>query len=225
VQFHGRELSLLFSKLRCVNTVPVGVLLLKSAMPRIVEVTLALAGLLVLSPILLIIGLLVKLQDGGTVFYKATRVGLGGKPFVLYKFRTMVPGAEKIGAAITTSGDTRITPLGRFLRRYKLDELPQLVNVIAGDLSFVGARPEDPRYVTLYNLQQREILDFRPGITSPASLRYRDEEKLLDGADWHTRYVHEILPQKLAMDLAYLKRKTITSDIRIILKTLGGILQ
>jgi lipopolysaccharide/colanic/teichoic acid biosynthesis glycosyltransferase len=194
-------------------------------MPRIVEVTLALAGLLVLSPILLIIGLLVKLQDGGTVFYKATRVGLGGKPFVLYKFRTMVPGAEKTGAAITTSGDTRITPLGRFLRRYKLDELPQLVNVIAGDLGFVGARPEDPRYVTLYSEQQREILDFRPGITSPASLRYRDEEKLLDGADWHTRYVHEILPQKLAMDLAYLKHRTITSDIRIILKTLGGILQ
>lgn len=194
-------------------------------MPRIVEVILALAGLLVLSPILLIIGLLVKLQDGGTVFYTATRVGLGGKPFVLYKFRTMVPGAEKIGAAITTSGDTRITPLGRFLRRYKLDELPQLVNVITGELSLVGARPEDPRYVKLYTAQQRAILDFRPGITSPASLRYRDEEKLLNGAGWHERYVQEILPQKLAMDLAYLKQRTITSDIRIILKTLGGILQ
>lgn len=192
-------------------------------MPRPVEALLAAAGLFVLSPVLLLVALAIKLYDGGTVFYRAQRVGKDGKLFTLLKFRTMVENADRIGAAITTSGDGRITPFGRFLRRYKLDELPQLVNVLKGEMSLVGARPEDPRFVALYDDVQRQVLAFRPGITSPASLEYRDESSLLQGESWHQTYVNVILPRKLAMDLSYLQRRTLSGDIKIILRTLGGI--
>lgn len=192
-------------------------------MPRPVEALLAAAGLLVLSPLLSVIALLIKLYDGGEVLYRAVRVGRNGDLFTLLKFRTMLVGADRIGAAVTIRGDSRITPLGRFLRRYKLDELPQLVNVVKGEMSLVGPRPEDPRYVALYNDEQKEILAFRPGITSPASLEYRDEASLLHGEDWHHHYVSVILPRKLAIDLNYLRQRTTFSDIKIILRTLGGI--
>ncbi len=193
-------------------------------MPRPVEAFLAAAGLLVLSPLLFVIALLIKMYDGGEVLYRAVRVGRNGKLFMLLKFRTMVAGADKIGAAITTRGDSRITPLGGFLRRYKLDELPQLVNVVKGEMSLVGARPEDPRYVALYNEVQKQILAFRPGITSPASLEYRDEASQLQGDDWQQQYLNIILPRKVAMDLSYLQRRTFFSDIKIIIRTFGGIL-
>ncbi len=194
-------------------------------MPRFIEAVLAAAGILVLSPIFAVIALAVKLHDGGTVFYRATRVGKDGKPFTLLKFRTMVADADKLGSAITTWGDSRITPLGRFLRTYKLDELPQLVNVVKGDMSLVGPRPEDPRYVAFYNDEQKQILAYRPGITSPASLQYRDEASLLHGKDWQHQYLHVILPRKLAMDMNYLRRRTFSSDIKVIMHTLGGILK
>lgn len=193
-------------------------------MPRILEGMFAGIGLLALSPLFILIAILVKIHDGGTVFFRATRVGKDGSLFGVLKFRTMVPDAEKLGAAITASGDSRITPVGAFLRKHKLDELPQLINVVKGEMSLVGARPEDPRYVALYNDEQRSILAFRPGITSPASLRYRNEEALLAGPDWHESYIRDVLPQKLALDLAYLRRRSLAGDIRIILKTLGGIL-
>jgi lipopolysaccharide/colanic/teichoic acid biosynthesis glycosyltransferase len=194
-------------------------------MPRLIEAVLAAAGILVLSPIFILIALAVKFHDGGTVFYRATRVGKNGKPFTLLKFRTMVADADKLGSAITTWGDSRITPLGRFLRKYKLDELPQLFNVIKGEMSLVGPRPEDPRYVAFYNDEQKQILAYRPGITSPASLEYRDEASLLHGEDWQHQYLHVILPRKLAMDLNYLRRRTFSSDMKIIMHTLGGILK
>jgi len=194
-------------------------------MPRLIEAVLAAAGILVLSPIFILIALAVKFHDGGTVFYRATRVGKNGKPFTLVKFRTMVADADKLGSAITTWGDSRITPLGRFLRKYKLDELPQLFNVIKGEMSLVGPRPEDPRYVAFYNDEQKQILAYRPGITSPASLEYRDEASLLHGEDWQHQYLHVILPRKLAMDLNYLRRRTFSSDMKIIMHTLGGILK
>lgn len=178
-----------------------------------------------MSPIFILIALAVKFHDGGTVFYRATRVGKNGKPFTLVKFRTMVAEADKLGSAITTWGDSRITPLGRFLRKYKLDELPQLFNVIKGEMSLVGPRPEDPRYVAFYNDEQKQILAYRPGITSPASLEYRDEASLLHGEDWQHQYLHVILPRKLAMDLNYLRRRTFSSDMKIIMHTLGGILK
>ncbi|MFZ1551113.1 MAG: sugar transferase, partial [Anaerolineae bacterium] len=132
----------------------------------------------------------------------AVRVGQDGRPFRLYKFRSMIVGTDRQGPGITATGDPRITRVGRFLRRAKLDELPQLINVLLGDMSLVGPRPEDPRYVAFYTPEQRRVLSVHPGITSPASLAYRHEEQLLAGEDWETHYRTRVLPAKLALDLA-----------------------
>ena len=177
------------------------------------------AGLLVLAPLFLMVSVLIKLDSPGAVLYRSTRVGRDGRPFTLYKFRSMVAGAALCGPAITADQDTRVTRIGRMLRRTKIDELPQLVNVLLGDMSLVGPRPEDPRYVALYSPEQRAVLAARPGITSPASLRYRSEEGLLTGEDWEDLYVRRILPAKLAIDLDYLRRRTVWSDFGVILAT------
>jgi lipopolysaccharide/colanic/teichoic acid biosynthesis glycosyltransferase len=147
------------------------------------------------------------------------RVGRHGVPFKLYKFRSMVVNADKIGAGITTAHDPRITPIGRFLRRTKLDELPQLINVLRGEMSLVGPRPEDPRYVALYTEEQRRVLRARPGMTSLASVRYRNEQALLSGDDWETRYIQQIMPDKLAIDLQYIERATLLSDLGVLWQT------
>jgi lipopolysaccharide/colanic/teichoic acid biosynthesis glycosyltransferase len=138
-------------------------------------------GLIVLSPLLAIIALAIRLDSAGPVFHRTTRVGKNGKPFRLVKFRSMIAGADQQGSGITAAGDARITRIGAFLRRRKLDELPQLWNVLMGQMSFVGPRPEDPRYVEHYTEEQRQVLAARPGITSPASLVYRHEERILQG--------------------------------------------
>lgn len=178
-------------------------------------------GLLMLSPVFLVISLVIKLTSKGPVFYKADRAGQGGRLFKLYKFRSMVPDADRQGSGITGQDDPRITPIGRYLRRTKLDELPQLINVFLGDMSLVGPRPEDPRYLALYTAEQRQILAARPGITSPASLRYRREEELLRGDNRETIYREQILPHKLALDLAYLRQRTFWTDLVLILKTIA----
>lgn len=178
-------------------------------------------GLLLLLPLFLAIGFIIKLTSTGPVFYKAERVGLGGSHFRVYKFRTMYLDADRRGPGITLRDDPRITPVGRFLRRTKLDELPQLINVLLGQMSLVGPRPEDPRYVALYTPQQRLVLAAKPGITSPASFQYRAEETLLDGVDWEIIYQHDILPHKLAIDLAYLQQRTVWTDMGLILKTVA----
>jgi lipopolysaccharide/colanic/teichoic acid biosynthesis glycosyltransferase len=192
-------------------------------MPRFFEVLICALGVVLLSPLYVVLALSVKFHDGGTVLYKAKRMGKDGKPFLLYKFRTMVPNAESMGGAITSAGDSRITRVGKVLRKYKLDELPQLLNVLKGDMSLVGARPEDPRYIVYYTNEFAKILRFRPGITSPASICYRDEESLLNGPQWHERYVNEILPRKLNLDLDYLLKRSFGGDLKIILQTLGGL--
>jgi len=176
-------------------------------------------GLILLSPLFLAVAIAIKLDSPGPVFYRTERVGKDGKLFRVYKFRSMVADAHKRGPAITTSGDSRITRVGRFLRGTKIDELPQLINVLFGDMGLVGPRPEDPRYVSLYTEEQREILKARPGITSPASFKYRREEDLLAGEDWERQYVEKILPHKLSLDLEYVKSRTLRSDFRLILKT------
>jgi lipopolysaccharide/colanic/teichoic acid biosynthesis glycosyltransferase len=186
---------------------------------RIVDVVGATAGLVALAPLLLILWLAVRLDSPGAVLHRATRIGLDGRPFTLYKFRSMDAGAALHGPAITADQDARVTRIGRTLRRAKLDELPQLVNVLRGDMSLVGPRPEDPRYVALYSPEQREVLKARPGITSPASLKYRGEEQLLTGGDWEDLYVRRILPAKLAIDLEYLRRRTVMTDLGVILAT------
>jgi len=192
---------------------------------RLFDILISGAALIALSPILGALALAVKLSSPGPVFYKATRVGRGGRLIKVYKFRSMVTGADKAGPGVTTAGDARVTPIGRILRRYKLDELPQLLNVLRGDMSLVGPRPEDPRYVALYTPEQRLVLRVAPGITSPASLYYRDEETLLSGQDWETQYVQHIMPAKLAIDLNYVKNANLAQDMRIIWKTFQSMWQ
>jgi lipopolysaccharide/colanic/teichoic acid biosynthesis glycosyltransferase len=192
---------------------------LKQALDRMI----AAAGLLVLSPLLAVIALQVKRSDGGPIFYRAVRVGQYGRPFQLFKFRSMYVDADRRGPGITTRGDPRVTPIGRWLRRTKADELPQLFNVLIGDMHLVGPRPEDPRYVALYTPEQRRVLEVRPGITSAASLAYRNEAELLSGEDWETTYRTRVMPDKLAIDLAYLAQGSIWEDFKLILRTIGAL--
>jgi lipopolysaccharide/colanic/teichoic acid biosynthesis glycosyltransferase len=183
------------------------------------EILISLLGLLLLSPLFLAVALLIKLDTPGPVFYRARRIGRGGRPFELLKFRSMVTGAGRLGPGLTIAGDGRITRSGRWLRQTKVDELPQLFNVLKGEMSLVGPRPEDPRYVALYSAEQRRVLAVRPGITSPASIRYRGEEALLDGADWEQTYTGRIMPDKLQRELAYLARRTLWSDLAVLWQT------
>ena len=186
---------------------------------RFFDVIVSTLGLLGLGPLLVVVGIAVRLGSPGPVFYRARRVGRGGNAFRLLKFRTMVADADRRGPGITTAGDSRITRVGRFLRKTKIDELPQLINVWRGEMSLVGPRPEDPRYVALYSPEQRRVLEVRPGVTSPASLRYRHEEQLLSGPDWRRVYVEQVMPHKLQIELEYLARRTVWSDVGIILQT------
>jgi lipopolysaccharide/colanic/teichoic acid biosynthesis glycosyltransferase len=191
-------------------------------MKRLLDLAGALAGLFILWPLFLVIAAAVKLSSHGPVFYRANRIGRGGVPFRLLKFRTMKVN-DGSGPVVTTAGDSRVTAVGRVLRRFKLDELPQLVNVLRGEMSLVGPRPEDPRYVAMYTATQRRILDFLPGITSAASLRYRHEEQLLTGPDWERTYIDVVMPEKIAIDVAYLERRTLRSDLGVIGETLLAI--
>ena len=175
--------------------------------------------LLILSPVFLLIALLIKLDSPGPVFYRAVRVGKDGEPFRLYKFRSMVADAASKGPGITHQGDPRVTRVGHWLRRFKLDELPQLINVCKGEMSLVGPRPEDPRYVALYTPEQRAVLTVAPGVTSAASLRFRHEEHLLTGTNWEDTYLRVILPEKLKIDLDYIQRRTFATDLLIIWQT------
>jgi lipopolysaccharide/colanic/teichoic acid biosynthesis glycosyltransferase len=194
---------------------------------RLFDLTGATMGLLVLSPFGLLIGLLIKLADGGPIFYRQIRIGQFGKAFGIWKFRSMVVNAEKLGPSITKDKDPRITRVGRFLRKTKLDELPQLWNVLVGEMSLVGPRPEVPRYVELYSLEQREVLNWKPGITDLATMLFRDEETLLQGTEAERFYIEHCLPKKIELNRQYAARAGLFEDIRIILQTvwlvaLGG---
>jgi lipopolysaccharide/colanic/teichoic acid biosynthesis glycosyltransferase len=186
---------------------------------RVLDMVVASMALLALWPLFALIALAIRITSPGAVFYRATRVGQNGHLFKVYKFRSMVADADKRGPGITTACDSRVTSIGRLLRRTKLDELPQLINVLHGEMSLVGPRPEDPRYVAHYTPEQRLVLAVRPGITSPASVYYRDEESLLTGADWEKQYLEEIMPAKLAIDLDYARGATLWRDIDIIRRT------
>lgn len=192
-----------------------------AASKRLFDIICACVGLLVLLPGGLLIALLVKLSDGGPVFYRQTRIGRFGKPFRIWKFRSMVVNADKTGVPLTKDEDPRITRIGRLLRRSKLDELPQLWNVLIGDMSLVGPRPEVPRYVERYTPEQREILKYKPGITDVASLLFRDEETLLRGtADVEGFYLQYCLPKKIELNRQHAERASLLQDIWIILQTL-----
>ena len=188
--------------------------------PRALDFFFALVGIILLSPLLAAIALLVKVDSTGPIFHRAERVGWREKPFRLLKFRSMVVNAAQIGPGITTADDPRVTRVGKRLRRTKMDELPQLFNVLRGEMSLVGPRPEDPRYVTTYDSFQRRVFCVRPGITSAASLAFRHEQEMLQSPNWEKTYLLHVLPKKLAIDLDYLDRRTFWSDVRLILRTI-----
>lgn len=183
----------------------------------------AAVGLVLLSPVFAVLAIIIKSHDCGPVFYRSKRVGQKGDEFLLFKFRSMVVGADKGGMGLTVPGDSRITSVGRLLRRTKLDELPQLINVLVGNMNLVGPRPEDPRFVSMYSVEQRRILDFKPGMTSPASLFYRNEEEFFSAEDNLRLYVEQLMPKKIEMDLAYLDHQDVLQDTAIIVRTILAI--
>lgn len=188
---------------------------------RLFDIVASGIGIIVLSPLLLIIALRIKTGSDGPVFFKQVRVGKDGKEFEILKFRTMVVNAEKLGRQITVGADNRITKVGGFLRKYKLDELPQLFNVFKGDMSLVGPRPEVPRYVAMYTEEQRKVLSVKPGITDLASIRYRDENELLGKAENPDEfYINTIMPDKLTLNMEYIKKSNVFYDIYIIIETI-----
>jgi lipopolysaccharide/colanic/teichoic acid biosynthesis glycosyltransferase len=193
------------------------------ALHRVFDVLCALTGLVLLLPLFCVIALAIKLDDGGAVFYQQVRIGRYFRLFRVCKFRSMVAGADHAGL-LTSPADTRLTRVGRFLRRYKLDELPQLLNVLKGDMQLVGARPEVERYVQMFRSQYAEILQDRPGITDPATLAYRREEQILPAGQVEQQYVAEILPAKIKLSLGYQKQRTFLSDMRILLRTVFGLI-
>lgn len=182
----------------------------------------ALIGLLFLWPVLLVVAVLIKIKmPGGPIIFKQKRVGLNGRLFTMYKFRSMT--VNHGGSVISVAGESRITPLGAKLRKYKLDELPELWNVLIGDMSFVGPRPDMPEYINQLNDKQRDILKLRPGITGPASLKYRDEEELLAKQADPLKYNDEVIfPDKVRINLYYLNHYSFIEDIRMIFCTVLG---
>lgn len=188
---------------------------------RAFDTSVATVGLLVLLPLFIIIAGLIKLDSPGPVFFRQVRIGRRLRPFRIVKFRTMVPEAPRTGGLITVGEDPRITRVGRWLRKTKLDELPQLLNVVKGEMSFVGPRPEVPHYVELFHQDYEEILQVAPGITDLASLAYRNEAELLGkAADPEMEYVHHILPEKIRLAKEYVHRSSLRFDLRVILMTL-----
>ena len=196
-------------------------------LPRAVEAALAFAGLVASSPVFLAAAGLVAATSPGPVLFRQRRVGLGGRPFTLLKLRTMRAVADRSeGSQLTASGDSRITPVGRWLRRFKLDELPQLWNVVRGDMSLVGPRPEVPRYVDAADPLWQAVLAARPGLTDPVTLRLRDEEALLAGVqDMESYYRERLLPWKLRGYRDYLARRSWTSDLAVLGATALAVLR
>ena len=188
---------------------------------RTFDATAAALGVAVLAPAGLAVAAAIKLDDGGPIFYRQERVGRDGKPFRMWKFRTMSVDAAQRGPALTVGPDRRITRIGATLRRYKLDELPQLLNVLIGEMALVGPRPEVPRYVSLYDPEQRQVLALTPGITDRASIKYRNESELLASSeDPEMFYVRAVMPDKIRINLDYERTATFWSDVRVILATL-----
>lgn len=195
-------------------------------MKRIFDLFFAFLGIMLLLPIYLLIAIFIKLDSKGEILYKQERIGKEGIPFYVLKFRTMVPDAFSKGALTVGSRDPRVTGVGFYLRKYKLDELPQLFNVFFGEMSFVGPRPELKKYTDLYNENQRLVLSVKPGITDYASIKYRNENDLLaQSSDPEKLYIEEIMPHKLELNLQYIKNNNIFKDIEIIFLTFYAIIK
>ena len=192
---------------------------------RAFDFLLALLGLVLLSPVIFVIAFLIKLHDRGPVFYRGERVGRGGTIFRIYKFRSMVVNAEKTGVSSTTKEDPRVTPIGRFLRKTKLDELPQLLNVFSGQMSIVGPRPEVKKFTDLYDDKEKVLLELQPGITDYASLWDINEAEVLAGSsDPDKDYMEKIRPEKIRLQLKYWRERSLWTDIKIVLLTIRKML-
>lgn len=195
-------------------------------MKRIFDIVMSGLGLICLSPLFLVLAVWIKCDSVGPVFYRQVRVGRGNKDFRLFKFRSMRPDSDKLGLITVGGHDPRVTRSGYYIRKYKLDEFPQLINVFVGDMSLVGPRPEVRKYVDLYTPEQLRVLNVRPGITSLASIRYRNENEILAKADDPDKaYVEQIMPDKIAIDLEYVENASLTNDIILIFKTFGEIIR
>lgn len=195
-------------------------------MIRFFDLLFSFLGLIVLSPFFLLTALLIMADSRGGVFYCQTRVGKNGKDFRLYKFRTMTSGSDKKGLITVGAKDSRITRVGYFLRKYKLDELPQLINVLKGEMSLVGPRPEVRKYVEMYTEEQRKVLSVVPGITDYASIEYVDENRILGEAeDPDKAYVEKIMPDKIRYNMRYIEHKSVGEYFKIIFLTFGSIIK
>jgi len=195
------------------------------SLKRCLDATLSLGGLLFLEPFFLLTAFLIKLDSPGAVFYRGVRVGRFGRTFRIFKFRTMVANADVLGGPSTSEDDPRVTSVGRWLRKYKIDELPQLINVLKGEMSLVGPRPEVAEEVALYSVEEHRLLSVTPGITDWASIRFRHEGEILRGsADPHQAYREKIRPEKIRLGLEYVNRHSFPVDLKIILATLVAIL-
>ena len=196
-----------------------------SVLKRLFDLLASLVALLLLSPLMGVLAWRIKRYDGGPVLYAGRRVGKGGKPFGMYKFRTMVMNADKIGGSSTPDDDPRITPIGKMLRRYKLDELPQLFNVVKGEMSLVGPRPQVQWAVDLYTPEQRQVLTVPPGITDYASVRFPNEGEILKGStDPDRDYMEKIHPEKMRLSLEYVRQRSLITDLKVIAQTFLAIL-
>lgn len=193
---------------------------------RVFDLIVSFIALLFLALPFMLISFAIVCDSKGGAFFKQVRVGKNGKEFKIMKFRTMVTNAEAKGLQISTSGDSRITKVGKFLRKTKIDELPQLFNVFVGQMSFVGPRPEVPKYVAMYNEEQRNVLLVKPGITDEASIVFRDENTILENAeDTETAYINEIMPVKLNLNLKYIRKMGLFYNVKIIFKTVFAVLK
>lgn len=191
---------------------------------RLFDIIMSLILILILLPFLIIISIIIKREDGGSVFYRQVRITQYGKEFKIFKFRTMVEGADKIGSLVTRNEDSRITRVGRTLRKYRLDELPQLFNILIGEMTFVGTRPEVPKYVEKYTDEMMATLLLPAGVTSEASIMFKDEDKFIsNGIDVDKVYVEEILPKKMKYNLNQLKNFSIGHEILLLLKTVRAV--
>ncbi len=195
-------------------------------MKRLFDFVVSLLGLLAIFPVLLLVAILIVVDSKGGVFYRQVRVGKGSKDFRIFKFRTMRPNADKLGLITVGGRDPRITKIGYYLRKYKIDELPQLINVLVGDMSFVGPRPEVRKYVDLYTEEQQKVLEVRPGITDLASIEFRNENEILEKQENPNQYyIDVIMPHKLDVNLKYLENRSLLKDIGVIFKTFFAILK
>ena len=193
-------------------------------MKRLFDITASGLGLIALSPLFAIMAVWIKCDSPGPVFYRQVRVGRGNKDFRIFIFRSMRVGSDKKGLITVGGHDPRVTRSGYYIRKYKLDEFPQLINVFLGDMSLVGPRPEVRKYVDMYTPEQMHVLDVRPGITSLASLRYRNENELLaQAADPDRCYIEQVMPDKIAIDLEYVANAGLWTDIKLIFSTLAAI--